>query len=251
MTVGRHEQRKRCDHAIPRVGAQRDRSDATVAENSDARRVASRTCTAAMRRSRTQRPNDCCVGNRSGDTMRGGGGGHSATARTRLVSVPCAVLAAVGVPLTSGAAAAPPQDPFDQICSKGGLPSARHDLPGGPRRPVPRPTRQVIGSRNRITSSREPLWSALRSFDPLLALGPSTHSPSTCSSTTSPSDRARRVLGPGRRALRPAPHPAAAGLAGGFGSLSWNMRASRCSTSRRSTSGTCLTFVQCLQQVKA
>jgi Phosphoinositide phospholipase C, Ca2+-dependent len=95
-----------------------------------------------------------------------------------------AVLAAAGVPLTSSAAAAPPQDPFDQICSEW---SAVY-------RPAPGPTSpgtnladrclrlnqtQVIGSHNSYhVQPREPLWSALRSFDPLLALGLEyTHSP--------------------------------------------------------------------------
>jgi hypothetical protein len=95
-----------------------------------------------------------------------------------------AVLVAAGIPLASGTAAAQPHDPFEQICSKWS--------PGY--RPVPGPTypqtkladrclrlnqTQVIGSHNSYhVQPREPLWSALRSFDPLLAAGLEyTHSP--------------------------------------------------------------------------
>jgi hypothetical protein len=95
-----------------------------------------------------------------------------------------ALLVAVGVPLASGTATAQPHDPFEQICSKW---SADY-------RPAPGPTSpgtnladrclrlnqtQVIGSHNSYhVQPREPLWSALRSFDPLLALGLEyTHSP--------------------------------------------------------------------------
>ena len=125
-----------------------------------------------------------------------------------------AVLAAAGVPLTSSAAAAPPQDPFDQICSKW---SAVYRPAAGPTSPgtnlADRCLRlnqtQVIGSHNSYhVQPREPLWSALRSFDPLLAAGLEyTHSPleRAVRRRGGPPDRARRVRRPRRRALRPAP----------------------------------------------
>ena len=96
-----------------------------------------------------------------------------------------AVLAAAGSLLpASSTAAAQPRDPFAEICSKW---SAAY-------RPAPGPTfpqttladrclrlnqTQVIGSHNSYhIQPREPLWSALRSFDPLLAAGLEyTHSP--------------------------------------------------------------------------
>jgi Phosphoinositide phospholipase C, Ca2+-dependent len=95
-----------------------------------------------------------------------------------------AVLTVTGVPLASSTAAAQPCDPFDEICAKW----------SPVYRPAPGPTypqteladrclrlnqTQVIGSHNSYhVQPREPLWSALRGFDPLLAAGLEyTHSP--------------------------------------------------------------------------
>jgi hypothetical protein len=96
-----------------------------------------------------------------------------------------AVLATAGALLpTSSPAAVQPRDPFEQICSKWSVTY----------RPAPGPTypqtkladrclrlnqTQVIGSHNSYhIQPREPLWSALRGFDPFLAAGIEyTHSP--------------------------------------------------------------------------
>jgi Phosphoinositide phospholipase C, Ca2+-dependent len=94
------------------------------------------------------------------------------------------VLTAAALPLASGTAAAQPRDPFGEICSKW---SAVYRSAPGPTYPqtdlADRCLRlnqtQVIGSHNSYhVQPREPLWSALRGFDPLLAAGIEyTHSP--------------------------------------------------------------------------
>jgi hypothetical protein len=95
-----------------------------------------------------------------------------------------AVLTAVGLLPASSTAVAQPRDPFEEICAKW---SAGYRAASGPTYPetelADRCLRlnqtQVIGSHNSYhVQPREPLWSALRSFDPLLAAGIEyTHSP--------------------------------------------------------------------------
>lgn len=95
-----------------------------------------------------------------------------------------AVLTTVGLLPASSTAVAQPLDPFEEICAKW---SAGYRAASGPTYPetelADRCLRlnqtQVIGSHNSYhVQPREPLWSALRSFDPLLAAGIEyTHSP--------------------------------------------------------------------------
>jgi hypothetical protein len=95
-----------------------------------------------------------------------------------------AVLTVAGVLPASSTAGAQPQDPFAEICSHW---SAGYRAAPGPTyaetRLADRCLRlnqtQVIGSHNSYhIQPREPLWSALRGFDPLLAAGIEyTHSP--------------------------------------------------------------------------
>ena len=95
-----------------------------------------------------------------------------------------AVLTTVGLLPASSTAVAQPLDPFEEICAKW---SAGYRAASGPTFPetelADRCLRlnqtQVIGSHNSYhVQPREPLWSALRSFDPLLAAGIEyTHSP--------------------------------------------------------------------------
>jgi hypothetical protein len=95
-----------------------------------------------------------------------------------------AVITTVGLLPASSTAVAQPRDPFEEICAKW---SAGYRAASGPTYPetelADRCLRlnqtQVIGSHNSYhVQPREPLWSALRSFDPLLAAGIEyTHSP--------------------------------------------------------------------------
>ena len=95
-----------------------------------------------------------------------------------------AVLTTVGLLPASSTAVAQPLDPFEEICAKW---STGYRAASGPTYPetelADRCLRlnqtQVIGSHNSYhVQPREPLWSALRSFDPLLAAGIEyTHSP--------------------------------------------------------------------------
>jgi Phosphoinositide phospholipase C, Ca2+-dependent len=120
---------------------------------------------------------------RAGDRMRAAEEG-TVRRRGHAWLVLLAVMTAAGVPLTSSAAAAQQQDPFEEICSRW---SALYGPAPGPTYPqtdlADRCLRlnqtQVIGSHNSYhIQPREPLWSALRSFDPLLAAGIEyTHSP--------------------------------------------------------------------------
>jgi hypothetical protein len=104
--------------------------------------------------------------------------------RRHAFSLLLVALTVVGLSLAPSTAAAQPRDPFDEICSKW----------SPVYRPAPGPTypqteladrclrlnqTQVIGSHNSYhVQPREPLWSALRGFDPLLAAGLEyTHSP--------------------------------------------------------------------------
>jgi Phosphoinositide phospholipase C, Ca2+-dependent len=95
-----------------------------------------------------------------------------------------ALLTVAGVPLPSSTAAAQPRDPFDEICAKW---SPVYRAAAGPTYPQTKLAdrclrlnqTQVIGSHNSYhIQPREPLFSALRGFDPLLAAGIEyTHSP--------------------------------------------------------------------------
>jgi hypothetical protein len=94
------------------------------------------------------------------------------------------VITAAALPLASGTAKAQPRDPFGEICPKwspvyGPAPGPTYPETELADRCLRLNQTQVVGSHNSYhVQPREPLWSALQAFDPLLAAGLEyTHSP--------------------------------------------------------------------------